>query len=105
MKQRASSIVRNRPYRFILGLLLGFVFGAILVLVFSSSIAPSWIGDIILSSMTYGSFALVLFGYFYKKDGRKTFAADFLFGLGVGLILVWFVGAGNGTLTMSDINY
>ena len=100
-----SALFNSRPYRFVLGLVLGFIAGAILVLVFSGITSPAWIGSYVLSSMTFSGFALILFGYFYKRKGVKTFAADFLLAFGIGLILVWFVGAGNGTLTLTDISY
>jgi len=104
-QQRASIFFSSRPYRFVFGLVLGFIAGAILVLVFSGITSPAWIGSDVLSSMTFSGFALILFGYFYKRKGVKTFAADFLLAFGIGLILVWFVGAGNGTLTLTDISY
>ena len=44
--------------------------------------------------MTYIGIALILFGYFYKKDCKKPFLADFALGLGVGMLLVWFMAAG-----------
>ena len=105
VQQRPSVLFSSRPYRFVFGLVLGFIVGAILVLVFSGISSPAWIGSVVLSSMTFSGFALILFGYFYKRKGVKTFSSDFLLGFGIGLILVWFVGAGNGTLTLTDISY
>jgi hypothetical protein len=55
--------------------------------------------------MTYSGFALTLFGFFYKKNGARNFTGDFLLGLGIGLIITWFFGAGNGTITSIDLNY
>jgi hypothetical protein len=89
-----SKIVNDRKYRFAVGLVSGGVLGAILVAISSISIVPPWAGGVIQSGVTYGGFALILFGYFYKKDGARTFWADFSLGLGVGMILVWFVVTG-----------
>ncbi len=105
LEKTTSKFVTVRPYRFMLGLVLGFALGSALVVIFSGSFQPSWLASGILSSMTYGGFALILFGYFYKRNGDKTFIKDFLLGTGIGLILVWFVAAGNGTLSLVNISY
>ena len=84
--------------------MLGAFIGSLLIIVFSA-FNPQWIGDTVLSSMTYFGFGVTLFGWFYKRNGEKNFTADFLLGLGIGLLVVWFVGAGNGTLTYTDIAY
>lgn len=104
IKTASVALVERRVYRFIIGLALGVSFGVICLLVFSSY-NPSWIGSAVLSVMTYLGLALILFGYFYKRGETKRFAADFTLALGIGIILVWFVGAGNGTLTLTDITY
>lgn len=96
-KQRSpviSKIANDRKYRFAVGLVSGAIIGAILVALSSGSIVPQWVGGVIQSGVTYGGFALILFGYFYKKGGVRTFLADFALGLGVGMILVWFVVTG-----------
>jgi hypothetical protein len=87
-----------------MSLSIGVVIGAILVSIFSA-FDPTWVGDAILSGMTYGGFAFIIFGFLYKKNGAKNFIADFFLGVGIGLILVWFIGAGNGTITSIDLNY
>jgi hypothetical protein len=97
-------ILTNRAYRFILSLGVGAAIGASLLATFST-FSPSWLGSIVLSGMTYSGFAFILFGFFYKKNGVQNFTGDFLLGLGVGLIVVWFIGAGNGTITSIDLNY
>jgi hypothetical protein len=105
MEESQLTLTKNRPIRFILGIVLGSVIGGVLLALFSGSLAPFWIQNIVLSGMTWSAFALILFGYFYKKNGEKTFSIDFLFGIGIGMTLAWFVGAGNGTLTLSDITF
>lgn len=89
-----SKIVNDRKYRFAVGLISGAIIGGLLVAISSGSIVPSWAGGVIQSGVTYGGFALILFGYFYKKGGAKTFSADFALGFGIGMILVWFVVTG-----------
>jgi hypothetical protein len=102
-EKRSSSSLRlkfltYRKYRFISGFVTGLVIATILVAIFSGSAASTaqfvGVGGVILSGMTYIGFALIIFGYFYKKDGKKPFLADFALGLGVGMILVWFIAAG-----------
>ncbi len=105
MQQSKFAIVQSRPRRFIFGLAVGFAIGGTLLALFSGTLAATWVENLILSCMTYAGFALILFGYFYKKNGQKTFATDFLLGIGIGLALAWFVGAGNGSLTLSDITF
>ena len=100
-----QTLVERRVYRFIFGLVIGALLGTTFLLVFSGNFQPPWIGSAALSAMTYLGFALVLFGYFYKRGKTKNFAADFLLALGIGILLVWFVGAGNGTLTLTDLTY
>jgi hypothetical protein len=91
-----SKIITGRKYRFTAGLVSGFVIGAILIPIFSGPTAPNFVGvgGVILSAMTYIGLALIAFGYFYKKDRAKTFVGDFAMGLGVGLLLAWFIAAG-----------
>jgi hypothetical protein len=104
-KTATHALVESRVYRFIFGLMLGVSAGTGCLLIFSGSFEPSWIGSAVLSAMTYTGIALILFGYFYKRGETRNFVADFFLALGIGIILVWFVGAGNGTLTLTDINY
>jgi hypothetical protein len=94
-----TKLINERVYRFILGLIVGVSLGSVVIFVFSGSIMSSLVESIFLSFVTYGGFALILGGYFYKKNGQKTFASDFALGMGIGMIMVWFVGAGNGTIT------
>jgi peptidoglycan/LPS O-acetylase OafA/YrhL len=99
LQRPITALMEKRPYRFILGLIIGSTIGGILVLSFSGNLLAAWIESIILSFVTYGGIALIIFGYLYKKNGQKTFVSDFALGVGIGLIVVWFVGAGNGTIT------
>ena len=98
MAQRTfSKLVSKQPYRIILGIASGFVFEAILVTVLSGNFSPSWLGNTIVLIVSYGGFGLIIFGYLYKKNGEKPFSSDFILGMGIGIILVWFIGAGSGS--------
>ena len=88
-----SKLVSKQPYGLILGIVFGFGIESILEAVSSGSLSFSWLSGAILTIVTYGAFALILFGFFYRKDGHKTLSADFLLGIGIGIILVWFIGA------------
>lgn len=94
LQRQTPKIVSNRIYRFALGVVVGGVIGAALLLTFSGNLPASGITSVILSVMTYGALFLIAFGYFYKKGGKKTFVGDFALGVGVGLIVIWFVNAG-----------
>ncbi len=104
-KTTTPAFFQRRVYRFIFGIVLGVSVGSAALIIFSGNLEPSWVGNVVLSTMTYLGFALILFGYFYKRGETKNFTADFFLALGIGIILVWFVGAGNGTLTLTDITY
>jgi hypothetical protein len=105
IKTASVALVQRRAYRFVLGIVLGVASGATLVLVFSSASIPGWLGDGVLSAMTYAGFALILFGYFYRRGKTRNFASDFTLAIGIGIILVWFIGAGNGTITFTDLPF
>ena len=89
-----SISMQKRAVRLAVGVVVGFVVATILVLVSSGNLVPSWVANTILSVMTYSGFAFVILGYFYKRNGKKPFAADFMLGFGVGLILIYYVEAG-----------
>lgn len=109
LQSTRTKLTMRRPYRFILGLITGVTIGAILILIFSGiNVSQSdqlSLASVVLSGMTYSGFALVLFGYLYKRGGAKNFMADFLLGVGIGIILVWFVGAGNGSIPGNGVLY
>lgn len=86
--------MQTRALRLGAGLLAGFISASVLVLSLSRSIMAAQAANTVLSAMTYSGFALVIFGYFYKRKGQKNFTADFLLGLGLGLILIYYVEAG-----------
>lgn len=98
MQKQAPKLVTSRFYRFILGVILGCIVGGAVLLTFARYISAAGtaygLPSIILSVMTYGGFVLIVFGYFYKKDGKKTFIGDFALGCGIGLIVMWFANAG-----------
>ena len=100
--QEAPRLVTNRFYRFSLGVVLGLLVGGGTLLSFLATLSPSTglptggFPSIILSIMTYGGFALIVFGYLYKKDGKKPFISDFALGCGIGLIVIYFINAGIG---------
>ena len=98
MQEHAPKLVTNRFYRFILGVVLGCLVGGATLLTYARDISPAGIAtglpSIIVSIMTYGGFDLIAFGYLYKKNGKKTFVGDLALGLGIGLIVVWFINAG-----------
>jgi peptidoglycan/LPS O-acetylase OafA/YrhL len=102
---KQSKIVMSRRYRFVIGLLCGVSIGSVVLALFSGSLVSEWVGTLVLSVMTYGGFALILFGYFYKRNGSKDFVSDFTLSMGIGLILVWFVAAGNGSISNNGILY
>jgi Na+/pantothenate symporter len=86
-------------------LITGCAIGGTLIAILSGPLIAVWIENLILSSLTWAAFAFILYGYFYKKDGQKTAMTDILLGVGIGITLAWFVGAGNGTLSLSDITF
>jgi hypothetical protein len=92
LKPTLPKFAPKQIYVLILGVAFGFTLEAILVIASSGSSSPFWLGAIV-SFITYGAFALVLFGFFYRKGGERTLAADLLLGIGIGIILVWFIGA------------
>lgn len=96
MQNEPTAIVTNRFYRFGLGVALGILIGGGLLLTYTGNLPSSGVPSIILSIMTYAGFAFIAFGYFYKKGGKKTFLGDFVLGVGIGLIVVWFINAGIG---------
>jgi hypothetical protein len=104
-QQSAMALVRTGPRRFVVGLIMGSIVGGILIGSLSGTLAPSWLENVILSSMTWTAFAFIIFGYFYRKKGQKTISTDILLGIGIGITLAWFVGAGNGSITLSDITF
>jgi peptidoglycan/LPS O-acetylase OafA/YrhL len=86
------STLNRGAFRFALGLIFGVIFSTALVAVSSgSSPYSTWI----LAGMTYLSFILLAVGYLVRsRNTQLPINGDFLLGLGVGLVLVWFVMAG-----------
>jgi len=93
LKPTLPKFAPKQLYVLILGIVFGFTLEAILVVVSSGSPSSFWWSGAIVSFITYGAFALILFGLFYRKGGERTLIADLLLGIGIGIILVWFIGA------------
>lgn len=102
MQKADPKFITNRFYRFSLGVALGLLVGGATLLSFLHDLSPTTglptggFPDIILSFMTYGGFALIAFGYLYKRDTKKPFISDFALGCGIGLIVIYFINAGIG---------
>ena len=70
LKPTMSKFASKPLYALILGIVFGFTLEAVLDLVSSGSSSSFWFGAIV-SFITYGAFALILFGLFYRKGGER----------------------------------
>jgi len=88
----------NRQLRFVLGVIVGFVLGIVLIAL-SNVVSQPLVSDATASSLTFVGIGLGIVGYIHHRRGSQSLFADFFFGFGVGIVVVSFLGAGNGTLS------
>ena len=99
---KVGSVARRRfnpKLRFILGAIVGFGLGIALIVI-SGEFPNPIIADAVASSLTFIGIGLAVLGYVELRRGNESILSDFFFGFGAGLIIVSFLGAGNGTLTL-----
>ncbi len=90
----------NRRLRFIVGVVLGFVVAGFVQLIFSFDTLSSLpVGSMLAGSMTILGLILAGSGYVAHERNDNSIVSDLLLGFGIGLILVAFIGAGNGSLS------
>ncbi len=94
IKSSDTISMQKHAVRLAVGIFIGFVISSILVLATSGNAVSATAGNAILSVMTYSGFALVIFGYFYRRNRHRILIADFLLGLGIGIILIYYAEAG-----------
>ena len=99
VNQYGAMSMQKRALRVAAGIIVGLALAAIFAVAFSGNAFPSWVGNAVMSATTYMGIAFAIFGYFYKKNGQKTFASDFLLGFGIGLILIYWIEDGQDIVT------
>ncbi len=89
----------NKQLRFIIGVAIGLVLSSVTVALLSSGQMSLTLANMAFSIMTFLGIALGAIGYVANARGNRSILADFIFGIGVGFVIVAFIGAGNGTLS------
>lgn len=90
----------NRRLRFIVGVVLGLVVAGVIQLIFSFGPLSSLpVGSLLAGSMTILGLIFAGAGYVAHVRNDNSITSDLLLGFGIGLVLVAFIGAGNGSLS------
>ncbi len=90
----------NRSFRFITGVFLGLLVATAVQLVFSySALSTLPAGSIFVGSMTILGLILAGAGYVAHEKNDTSIVSDLLLGFGIGLVIVAFIQAGNGSLS------
>ncbi|MDG6995767.1 MAG: hypothetical protein JRN52_07580 [Nitrososphaerota archaeon] len=86
--------------RFIIGLVLGLVVAGAIQLVFSyGTVSMLAIGSLFTGILTILGLILAGAGYVAHAKNDSSIVSDLLLGFGIGLVLVAFIQAGNGSLS------
>jgi len=92
----------DRTFNVVFGAVSGLALAGIALIIFSGTTIPPLLSDGIFSGLTFAGIGLAVYGYYVNTKSRSTTLTDFLLGFGIGLILVAFLGAGNGTLSLQQ---
>ena len=90
----------NQQTRFIIGTILGFAVSGSALFVFSTILAGSLISDAVLSGFTFLGIGLSVLGYLEHRKGSTSLLSDLVFGFGMGIVVVSFIGAGYGSIAL-----
>ncbi|MHB8567687.1 MAG: hypothetical protein ACYC7D_01170 [Nitrososphaerales archaeon] len=90
----------NRQLRFVIGAAIGLIIAGFALAVFATIYSQSPVATTILSGMTFLGIGLAVGGYLLDREGYTSSWFDFIFGFGVGVMLVSFFGTMSGTLTV-----
>lgn len=90
----------SRQNRFVIGAAIGLILAGILLALFATIYSTSSIADTVLSGMTFLGIGLSVIGYFAQRRKIISPAMDFIFGFGIGVVIVSFFGTVSGTLTV-----
>jgi hypothetical protein len=86
----------NGTRSFLLGTVLGLGVSGVVYYLFGF-VVDSAASYAIISGVTLLGFGLAIGGYLVYWRGDRSFTTYFLTGLGIGILIVAFIGAGNGT--------
>lgn len=89
-----------RQNRFVIGAAIGLILAGILLALFATIYSTSSIADAVLSGMTFLGIGLSVIGYLIQRRSTISPAMDFIFGFGIGVVIVSFFGTISGTLTV-----
>jgi hypothetical protein len=87
----------NAKNTFVLGVLLGIAISGAFYFLFSFIVLYAF-SDLVLSGVTLLGIGFAGGGYFAHWKGDRSFTTYFVLGLGVGIVLVSFIGAGYGSI-------
>jgi hypothetical protein len=96
----SSSSTKKQPLlngkdNFLYGLVAGIFVSTLLLVEFAPGLDISFLATTILSATTYLAFILIVVGYVgHAKSDLLPLGGDLLLGLGIGLLVVYFVTVG-----------
>jgi hypothetical protein len=97
MKNEATTASVNGKNTFLFGTGAGIAIAAVIYFVFNFVLLYT-VSEIVLSGLTFLGIGLAAGGYFSHWKGDRSFTTFFVLGLGIGIVLVSFIGAGYGSI-------
>ena len=81
---------------FLLGSAIGLAAASAIYYVFTFAVSFAY-SNLVISGITLPGIGLAVGGYYMHWKGDNSPGSYFILGLGVGIVIVAFIGAGNGT--------